>query len=406
MQSSDSSILGRMFTGSKPIMTASDGSASASSVFELTVRPINDPPVIGPVADRVVGADGVAQVVAISGIGPGAANEVQLVAISASVDQPSLLSNLRVEHVVGAAEGVLTLVPAVGAVGTATVTVTANDGQIANNLATRTFRVTLNQPPAIAYLPDVVTDEDVVAGPILVHLTDPDGAVATVGLSGLASDPVLAPPGGIAFSGTGAARQLTVTPGTNQAGATRLFLVVTDALGATTTNSFFLTVRPVVDPIEITVQPRDVVAVIGSSPAFSVQATSVLPLTYQWQFEGTEVAGEANSLLQLLTVDSQQVGVYRVVIRSADTSVVSRGARLTVVDQAPGPVITSIALAVGGVVVSFESAAGATYTLESKNSLDAIAWLPLGSVIGTGGTQPITDPTVGDAARFYRVRVD
>lgn len=384
----------------------SDGVASASTPFDLTVLPVNDPPLLGAMADQVVSADGRARTVAITGIRPGPANEVQTVAVSARAEPVGLLTSLHLDHVVGAEDAVLTYVPAAGAVGTATITVTANDGQTVNATTSRQFSVTLNQPPVIAYLPDVTTDEDTPVGPLVVTVSDPDGPVEGVVLSGVGADATLVPPSGVVFAGAGAARQLTVWPGTNQAGVTRVWVVATDAGGATTTNGFFLTVRPVVDPIVITSQPVDVLALVGGSPAFAVAASSALPLTYQWQFAGSDLLDATNALLQLASVVEDAGGSYRVIISSADVSVVSREARLTVVTTPPAPEISSVRLTETGVAVSFATIVGGTYTLEYKVSLADAAWRPAGAVPGTGAIQTITDSTATEASRFYRVRVE
>jgi hypothetical protein len=183
-------------------------------------------------------------------------------------------------------------------------------------------------------------------------------------------------------------------------------VMAADAAGAMATNSFYLTVRSVVDPIVIRTQPEDVIALVGGNPAFSVVAESVLPLTYQWQFGADDLVGETSTLLNVLAVQPNQAGSYRVIISSTDQSIVSRSALLTLVDRAPSPRITGIARNQSGATVSFETIAGGTYTLEYKVTLDAGDWVAIGSVAGTGSIRTILDPAPADQTRFYRVRVE
>lgn len=56
------------------------------------------------------------------------------------------------------------------------------------------------------------------------------------------------------------------------------------------------------------------------------------------------------------------------------------------------------------VSVSLPTSLGATYTLESKDSLDATGWQPLESVPGDGTIRTLSDTNASPSSRFYRVR--
>jgi RHS repeat-associated protein len=82
---------------------------------------------------------------------------------------------------------------------------------------------------------------------------------------------------------------------------------------------------------QIIVQPESV-RVLDSAPhTFSVVARSpFLPLTYQWRFNGGDIAGATNSLLFLTNAGPALAGAYDVVVRNTNGAVTSQVATLTV----------------------------------------------------------------------------
>jgi PKD-like domain/Concanavalin A-like lectin/glucanases superfamily/FG-GAP-like repeat/IPT/TIG domain/Secretion system C-terminal sorting domain len=87
------------------------------------------------------------QSVGLSGIGTGAGNETQTLAVTASSNNTALVSTVNVVYTSPNSTGTLTYTPVTNATGTATITVTVNDGASNNNTITRTFVVTVNAPP-------------------------------------------------------------------------------------------------------------------------------------------------------------------------------------------------------------------------------------------------------------------
>jgi uncharacterized delta-60 repeat protein len=73
-----------------------------------------------------------------------------------------------------------------------------------------------------------------------------------------------------------------------------------------------------VEPPIITNQPSSQTVVAGGNVTFSVGACSFAPpLSYQWQFNGTAIAGATNPTLVLTDVQSTQAGNYSVVVANA-----------------------------------------------------------------------------------------
>jgi uncharacterized repeat protein (TIGR01451 family) len=136
---------------------------------------------------------------------------------------------------------------------TATVASATSDLNIANNTATTV--VSVNSFPTITGITTVITLEDIPAGPIGFVIGDAETAAASLTLSATSSDLTLVNLGGIVFGGSGANRNVTLTPLTNQHGSCTITLTVSDGMAATNT-SFTLTVTPVNDPPVLNVIPN------------------------------------------------------------------------------------------------------------------------------------------------------
>jgi hypothetical protein len=83
-------------------------------------------------------------------------------------------------------------------------------------------------------------------------------------------------------------------------------------------------------PPSIVTQPQSESADFGGSAAFSVAVAGTPPFTYQWQFDGTNVAGATASSYDLLNLVSTNTGSYSVVVANSSGSVASSNACLWV----------------------------------------------------------------------------
>ena len=68
----------------------------------------------------------------------------------------------------------------------------------------------------------------------------------------------------------------------------------------------------------------------GSNVTFSVVAGGQLPLSYQWQFNGTNIANATNASLTLTGLTTNQTGNYSVVVTNALGSATSSNSALVV----------------------------------------------------------------------------
>jgi probable HAF family extracellular repeat protein len=103
----------------------------------------------------------------------------------------------------------------------------------------------------------------------------------------------------------------------------------------------------------ITSQPQaQQTAVLGSTVAFVVITGGAQPLTYQWEFNGTNIAGATASSLTLTNVQAAQAGNYLVVVSNAWGCVSSWNAVLTVVPATTPGGATGTAVVLDGFVVA------------------------------------------------------
>lgn len=100
---------------------------------------------------------------------------------------------------------------------------------------------------------------------------------------------------------------------------------ITNAVGAVATTTAILKVGPV-----ITAHPISQTVIPGNSVTFSVTAASAYPLSYQWQRNGANLAGQTESSLTLTNVQAELAGEYRVLVSIPSGTSTSSPAELSV----------------------------------------------------------------------------
>lgn len=395
-------------SGSTPItVSVFDGTSIASQSFLFTIRPVNDPPTLDTIPDLQLNENSPPQTLILTGLGSGAPDETQTLAVTASSANPALISSVAVSYTSPASTATLTFVPVPNTNGSTTITVNVSDGQSSNGLASRTFNVSINAAPTITDVSDQSTHEDTPSSAIAVAVTDADGPAEQITLTATSGNPALVADTDIVVQGTGPSRLVVVTPLTNQFGTALIYLRAADTNGAASTNQFLLVVEPVIDPVLITAEPQDTTSLLGATATFSVGATSgLLPLTYQWQRNSVDLAGATNATLVLADIQPGDAGAFRALVGNADATTLSAAAQLHVITSVPNPNIILVTRTAANVDILFTTVAGATYTLEYKNSLTDAEWTPLGSLPGTGHPASFNDPASTEPTRFYRVRAN
>ena len=230
-------------------VTVSDGGATNGSItrtITVTIRPINDQPTLNAIPDRSSAVIGTMQSVSFGGIGTGAANETQTLAVTAVSSNPSVVANPVVTYSSASATGTLQLTSL--APGSASISVTVSDGGPENSSVTRTFRIGAgpNAPPTLTTVAPLTMIEGNTLAPATFAVDDDATPVAQLTVTATSSNAALVAPGDLVFGGTGANRTITVTPRRFRIGETVITLTVSDG-ELTTTTTFPVSVRPLWD---------------------------------------------------------------------------------------------------------------------------------------------------------------
>ncbi len=173
-------------------------------------------------------------------------------------------------------------------------------------------------------------------------------------------------------------------------------VTVTDGLATNTATILHRVVMNV--PPVITQQPADQSVLIGSNAMFSVTAGGQLPMTWQWQFNQTNINDATNATLVLTNVTPDQAGAYSVFITNANGGTLSSNANLSVY-LSPMPAIVSPALSVDNQMqFTITGVPGLNYAVQV--STDLMNW----DFVATNAAPfDFTDTnTANFPARYYR----
>jgi hypothetical protein len=367
-----------------------DGQAtnnSISRVFTITVNPVNDSPTLNAVGNITISEDGSAQTVNLSGIGSGAANENQTLTVTATSSNPGLIPNPTVGYTSPNAGGTLEFAPVANANGTATITVTVNDGQAQNNTVVRTFVVTVNavnDAPTLNPINDVFMNEN--AGVQTVQLTGIGTGASTenqvLTITAVSSNPGLIPNPVVNYSSPNPAGSLTFTPTTDSDGTATITVTVNDgaAQNNTTTRTFVVTVNPVNQPPTISAI-TNVVIVQGTpmapvpfavrdvetdASALTLQAFSSNPLIVP--SSGITFGGSGSNRTVSITPLPDRNGETEITITVSDGQAIATRTFFAIVVTAPLPpttltVVTNGDGSVSGAPASANVKAGQVFTL-------------------------------------------
>ena len=154
----------------------------------------------------------------------------------------------------------------------------------------------------------------------------------------------------------------------------------------------------------ITRQPLNLTRGPGSSFTFRVSANGSMPLTYQWQFNGTNIPGATGSALSLSNLYETNGGSYSVVVGNAFGATTSAVAVLTFAGATP-PRLINPGLNGNIFSVSLQTFPNDTYYLQYKNALTDPNWLTITSMVGDGTLRTFMDTNAPVPQRFYRVAI-
>jgi hypothetical protein len=154
----------------------------------------------------------------------------------------------------------------------------------------------------------------------------------------------------------------------------------------------------------ILVQPTNQTVTTGDMAQFNVIATGSPLLTYQWQFDGTNIAGGTNAMLSVFNVQPGQAGAYSVIVTdpicNPPGQVMSSNAFLTVnaaVCTTPPPGLVSWWKAEGDFTdaVDGNNGAGQNVTFASGNVGQAFAFADGASSVSVSASPTLNIGTAG-----------
>jgi hypothetical protein len=129
----------------------------------------------------------------------------------------------------------------------------------------------------------------------------------------------------------GETEQVLRFPGTLSSHNGQVAVMVSDALGTTTSDSAALSV--LIKPVLVH-EPDDQTVRAGGSVSFAVEATGFAPLRYHWLRNQSFLDNQTNAVLVLSNVQAAEAGSYAVWVHhtgpTGDAAIVSRAARLDV----------------------------------------------------------------------------
>ena len=211
--------------------------------------PVNyTPPTLSPLSSLSIAENAGGQTVNLSGITLGTGTALSL---TASSSNPALIPNPGVVYTSPSASGSLTFTPVQNQFGTATITVTADNGQPQNNVVVRTFVVTVVppvQPPTLDAIGNVTLAYS--SAGQTVNLT---GVTAGLGsgntrltISAKSSDARTVPSPRVSYVNGAATASLLVKPAANVSGAADITVTINDGGKSNNiiTRTFTVTVLP------------------------------------------------------------------------------------------------------------------------------------------------------------------
>ena len=239
-------------------VTVNDGGASNNIVtrtFTVTVNAVNNAPTLNTLTNRTIAEGAGLQTVNLAGISSGASNEVQTLTLTATSSNPGLIPNPSVNYTSPNTNGTLTFTPVPQAFGSATITVTVNDGGASNNIVTRSFTVTVsaNTPPVITAITNQIIATNAVAGPIPFTIGDAETPATNLIVWATSSSSALVPTNSIVFGGSSSNRTVTLTPLANQTGDANITITVSDGVATASTTFQFFVLGPPTPPSMLTV---------------------------------------------------------------------------------------------------------------------------------------------------------
>jgi hypothetical protein len=153
----------------------------------------------------------------------------------------------------------------------------------------------------------------------------------------------------------------------------------------------------------ITNQTTNVITTVGSNALFSVSASSPLPLSYQWSFNGTNLAGATTNTLLLTNVQTNNAGTYSASVSNTIGTTTSSPMTLRVILPTG---LTISGGASNALQLNLRGQSGLSYVVETKTNLTNTVWIPISTnTTATNGPLSLSLPQTNGPSGFFRLRI-
>jgi len=318
------------------------GAANTSGAQTFTIA-VNNPPTLSAIDPVAINEDAARQRVRLKGISAGS-GENQTLRVTAVSSNPTLIPNPRVVYTSPETTGVLRFKPKLNASGTATITVTVNDGQKGNSTVERSFVVTVNPvndyPTLTAISRRRIREDAAVQTVNLFGISAGGGESQALEVTAVSSNTALIPDPMVSYTSPGATGSLSFSPVADAFGRATITVTVSDgqAANSITSRRFVVRVRSVNDAPSFVKGPDQEVLNNAGKQRVSGWATSISagPLNESAQTRyfmtsnnnrrlfSTQPAVAANGTLRFRPA-SNKVGSALVTVRLRDGGGTDRG---------------------------------------------------------------------------------
>lgn len=175
-------------------------------------------------------------------------------------------------------------------------------------------------------------------------------------------------------------------------------VVITNSVGSITSA---VAVLNVLLPPSIITPPQNSTVNAGDMANFTVTAGGSAPLSFQWKFNGINLAGATTSSLSLTNAQPTDQGDYSVVVSNLVGSITSSTAHLTVQSTTPSS-FELVNWQVGGGSVSFDVTGPAQTNVVIWSSADLAHWTAISTNASATGTVHFSETNGSPTVEFYR----
>lgn len=328
-------------------LTALTGSAAyLSGVFfnapSSVPAPINTAPKITDIANQSIQSGG--NTGPLSFMVSDTETSATALTVTATSSNPTLVPAAGITLGGSGALRTVSVSPAAGQSGTATITLTVTDA--GGLTATDTFTLTVASPPVVPPPPppspppptntaprisDIVDQSMKLggsAGSLSFTVSDTETAANLLTVTATSSNPTLLPASGLALGGSGSSRTLSLMPAAGQTGSSTITVTVTDAGGLTAKDTFTFNVYDLSASGGVNVTPDWITTYDDKIPNFGGHPTLMAAQSGLWS-DPTTWGGRLPGTSEIVSIPSGLTVTYDVVSDvKLDTVAVQAGATL------------------------------------------------------------------------------